>query len=719
MSESVNTEAVPASVGRMLDDEAPVASSEQPALYRVDPLSKIPVSKKYGKLWEGRVRSALSARQLMEEGWDEAIRYYNNSQQEHREGADGRGGNRYFAKRRNPNWSETENIVYANTSAIIPALYMKNPEVEFTTQVEDQKEFVQRVEKLVNALAGRRHAPGLNLKMHAKQAVLSAELCNLGWLEYGYTERKDSLTEAQSTLEALGKELESAKDIKTIKQIEGKLMAVEEELTVAQPAGPWVRYHAPQNIVCGDCSMPDFSDAPWIAVRCFYPTDYLNAKYGDKQEDGSVKSLYAPSHVLCGGSDSTDDVQNFKLFKEGDEAQAYGYGNKMQLQKAQRTMCWRIWDRTSRRVFLYADNDFTWPIWVEADPYGLPDFMPFRAFYFNTSPIGPYARSNVTYYLDQQDGINEIHDEWRRARLDAKENILYDDMFDRDTVEKWLKGAGPSAHGVKVPEGKQLKDMIMPKPNALMAAMPLFDPQRLLQSVDRIGGVSEAMRGAQFKTNTTNKAIESYQTSTSVRLDAKIDAIEDAIGEVLYGIGFLCAQFMTQDEVKNILGAEIAEAWQNIPAADLRGIFNVQTVGGSTQKPTSEAKKRQALEVGKILTQFAQFAPAEVIEITLTLFDEAFDEVTLPENVFDRVKEAAQVALRRGNSDAGPGGAGGGGGAPPAEGGGGDQLAQIAQVVDSMPPEAKVALGNALAKGVPIAEALPTIMQALQQSAPQ
>jgi hypothetical protein len=148
-------------------------------------------------------------------------------------------------------------------------------------------------------------------------------------------------------------------------------------------------------------------------------------------------------------------------------------------------------------------------------------------------------------------------------------------------------------------------------------------------------------------------------------------------------------------------------------------MFNVNTVGGSTQKPTSETKKKQAIDVGKIMGQFVQFAPAEVIEVTLRLLNDAFDEIELPQDIFQRISDAAAVALRRGNSDAGPGT----GGAPPGgeapDGGdpamGEDQLMQIAQLVDSLPPQAKVALGNAMARGVPVTEALPALLEALQQ----
>lgn len=719
------SESIPPNVEKMLNEEAPIAPVDtgQP-LYRVDPTSKVAVSKTYGKLWKSRIDAAQSARKPHIDAGDECIRYYNNSQLDHRDTSrDGRSGNRYFSKRRNNDWSETENIVYANTRAMMPALYTKNPSVELTPTNDDDEEivnYVQLNEELVNKQANIPHAPGLNFKVHAKQAILNAEIVNLGWLEYGYTERSNSMFGVQEQLAELTKQLEDAKDTKTIREVEGKLMALEEQLAVSSPPGSFVCFKPMHDVVTDPAaSLPDFSDCNWQAVREIYPTEYLNARYGEKDENGQVKSLYEPTHVLVAGESAEDEIKNFKLFKTDAEASEYGYTDKESLAKAHRTQCWRIWDKTTRRVFLYAENKWDWPIWVENDPYGLPGFFPRRAVYFNTSPLGAYARSNVTYYLDQQDGINEIHDEFRRARQDIKENILYDSSFSRETLEKWLKGSGPSAHGVEVPDGKSLRDMILEKPNQMLKALPLFDPARLLSSVDRVSGVSDVMRNVQFKTNTTNKAIESYNSTTALRLDEKIDSIEEAFGDVLYGIAFLNAQFMTQEDVSMILGTKKAEAWKNYDAQTLRSMFTCRAVGGSTQKPTSDAKKQQSVEMAKILSQFAQFAPSVVLETTLKLFDEAFDEFHLPEDWAERIIEESKAALNRGNSTGGVSGEGSSGEAGATSGASGGEMEQIASLIDALPPEAKLALGQVLARGVPVAEAVPEILRAASNNSGQ
>ena len=723
MSDSI--EGLPENVAAALDEFAPVELTPEQVgpSYKIDPTSKVPVSKAHGKLWKARIDAACRTAKLHVDSWDECIKYYNNSQQDHRtdsQRAD-MSGNRYFSARRNKIWSETENMVYSNTRAIIPALYAKNPQVEFTCSNEEYRNFIQSVEDVVNTLASMRTTPGLNLKVHAKQAVIAAELTNLAWLEIGYVQRDQSSLGVQEKLDMLAEELLNAEDTKTIVAVEGKLMALEEELDVLTPPGPFVQFHPPHAVINDpDCVLPDFSDAKWRAVKDFYPTAYLNAKYAEKNEEGQYMSLYEPTHVfLAGESKDQDDISSFKLFNKEQAAHEYGYASNAELKKAERTMCWRVYDKTTRRVYLYADNKWDWPIWVENDPYSLPNFFTSEPMYFNTTPMSAYSKSNVAYYLDQQDAINEIHDEFRRARQDIKENILYDAKFDRTSVEAWLKGSSGNAQGVNVPEGKSLKDMILEKPNAMLRAAPLFDLARPMQSIDRISGVSDVLRNVQFKTNTTNKAIENYNSSTAQRLDEKIDAIEDCLGRVLYAVGFLCAQFMTPEQAMQLVGQK-AEGWTQRPAKELQMMFQCQAIGGSTQKPTSAAKKQQALEMADVLSKLGQFAPTVVAETILTLFNGAFDELELPAGAFQRIQEEAQAVLQRGNSvqgaQGGPAPEGPDVGAAPSSN---VNLAEVAAIIDGLPPAAKTALGTAIAQGVPIAEAVPEIVDMLSNATQQ
>ncbi len=148
------------------------APAEAPAVYKAMPDSRIPVSSKRGGVWRSRKDTSQKAMKDLVDAWDEAIRYYNHDQSDHRDGTDANvAGNRHVARRLNERFSSTENIVFSNINAQLPDLYAKNPIVTVTARPSsdldmDEKgdAFARAVEKLVDALFRMKFAPGVNIK---------------------------------------------------------------------------------------------------------------------------------------------------------------------------------------------------------------------------------------------------------------------------------------------------------------------------------------------------------------------------------------------------------------------------------------------------------------------------------------------------------------------------------------------------------------------------
>ena len=62
------------------------------------------------------------------------------------------------------------------------------------------------------------------------------------------------------------------------------------------------------------------NDANWMMIEDMLPTEYINAIYGEEDEDKEeVKSIFEPTHVLTGGGGSDDDKE-FSLFSKKDNA---------------------------------------------------------------------------------------------------------------------------------------------------------------------------------------------------------------------------------------------------------------------------------------------------------------------------------------------------------------------------------------------------------------
>jgi hypothetical protein len=458
------------------------------------------------------------------------------------------------------------------------------------------------------------------------------------------------------------------------------------------------------------------------------PTQYLNAKFAQRKGT-SLISVYKPTHVLRRSGEGSEghnsaemEIANSSLFnddgKEGGAA-AYGYNDEDAFNKACRTKVWWVWDRVTQRCLLYADKDWAWPIWVWDDPYHLQGFFPIYKLQFYTDPEEPMSKGEVTYYLDQQDALNQINSEFKQARQWARRNLFYDkNKVSKDEVEKFIKGDEDVAVGVDVPEGMTLKDMVQSVLPPSMQFLQLFDKAPILEAIDRVSSVQAVMRGTEFKTNTTNQAINQYNSIQQTRTDEKIDAVEDFIGNIAWAIAQMCLQFMTQDEVASLIGDSKAASWKNIDAVQIARSVQMTVVGGSTQKPTAAAKKEQALQMGQVLGQFVNAAPIPVLMVMLNTMRQAFND-TIPDAQWTSIMEALSQQAQQEQQQAQPPQEpqGGGEAAPPeqaAPGGGADPLAQISQLISSLPPEAQEALGSAMAQGVPIQEALPRIMQLVQ-----
>jgi len=232
----------------------------------------------------------------------------------------------------------------------------------------------------------------------------------------------------------------------------------------------------------------------------------------------------------------------------------------------------------------------------------------------------------------------------------------------------------------------------------------LWNKDSAVQAINRISGVMDAMRGEQFKTNTTNQAIEQYNSISGVRLDEKRDAIEDFIGDIMYKVLFLCLQFMDQQTVARLVGsqyADVIQQWRNMTPDEIRTLIVCDVEGGSTQKPTSAAKKAEALQIGQILGQFAS-NPAVVL-VLLRVFEQAFDGIDMTEADWEQLEQLLQSQIQQQQQEQAAAQA------PPGAEQGGQQID---------PQRAQQIVQELVARGMPRDRAIAEVRARMQQAQP-
>ena len=168
MADDYIPEDVETNIDKSLGGSNKKPKKRQPS-YQIVGESKIPVAKAAGKLWKSRLKQAEKINSDITDAWEEAIRYFDNDQTKHRLPTEHAAGNLIGNQRLNNNITETENVVFSNVTTMIPALYARNPEAEFTSTTEGNKRFATILERLVNVIGGRKASPGINLKPNAKR----------------------------------------------------------------------------------------------------------------------------------------------------------------------------------------------------------------------------------------------------------------------------------------------------------------------------------------------------------------------------------------------------------------------------------------------------------------------------------------------------------------------------------------------------------------------
>jgi len=734
MAKQPDTKELDQKINKLVNDgvDVPVeeAENENEPMYRMMAEDRIAVSKKLGPLWKSRKKASLA--KLKNSGelkrWEEAVQYYRNDHHSQKDPHSSDEVGRDIGTRLTTRGKETENIVFANTSSLVPAVYAKNPTVEISADNPEFEEFMKTAERLINALFRIKTAPGINLKPKARRAVINTTLTNEAWMEVGYVEKEMTSDEAIKELETLSKQLMEAKKPAEIKDIEGKLEALESKIDLLSPSSPFAKFKAPHDVLVDtDATMMD--ECRWIMYRDYVPTEMLKALYGKKDaESDEYMSIFKPSHIMKIDEDdlgNEDSENNFSFLRANDEKTHadYGFDDEYSYKRAQRTEVWYVWDKVVRRVYLFNACDWKWPLWVWDDPYQYPDFFPLVRLNFYDDPDGFYARSETLMFLDQQDAINAINNEVAKVRAYITGKVIYNSNVVKDdtVVENFLAGTEQkSALGVNVPLETDMTKLFVPfvPQSAQFLNTVIFDKGRLLEAIDRVSSVTSVMRGVEYKTNTTNKAIESYESTTQTRLDEKIDAVEEFIGEIGTKLLHVCLRNMSRDTVANILGEKDAMVWEEFRSAFLdQGIkFTATVVGGSTLKPTSAVKKQQAVQISQALGQFASAAPVAIL-IALKVMERAFDEVVIRDEDWQMIIQSIEQQLQRGQSapseDApAEGQATGEGGEEPS---GGELIQQMEKLVDSLPDSAKQFLGQMIAQGTPIREAVGQVVQELQQ----
>lgn len=645
-----------------MDDPPSQKGYKAPPAYKIYKDAKIPVSKALGPSLKKKFDASIKAYDFIRQAWQEVLAYYNNNQVK---GATTSTG--HFRR-----GDSTENVVFSNLNMMIPAVCAKAADFAVNTIDSEDKPFSEALRHLLNALFKRRDY--LNAKSKIKKAVGMGLLTNFGVFKIDYTKKDDSRETVIQEMEQLSTELRKAKTKAEVEAVYGKLLALEAQVQVTKKSGPLMEHVYPWHcLVDPNAEDQDGCDGEWMAEPCLISTDYLKARFMEQGEGDEWHLVFKPSHKVAIAEGDTGEIDSgmgaVMQRLSGDETQidAYTDEERLEYQYQYMTECVWWWDKTTRRLYLFLKDDWSFPVWVWEDPLRLSRFFPYFNIPFAFSTGGPISVGETSYILDQQDEINEINKQVAMIRRIVFKYIFYDSETVTpevaEKINKALRGDavddGSSMQGIPVPEGKKLADLLhaLVPPSTQME--PLFNKEPILSSINRLTNTSDALRGVQFKTNTNEAAVQTYQDAVRLSVGAKVDSVEDALSDAGHAIAELCVQFMEQQEVAGIIGAKLAQGWRNMSVEEFNANYSCEVVAGSTEKPNSTFKKKEAVNIAQAVGQFAQAAPGTTLRIMLRVLQQAFSEVVITPDDWASLEQEVMANLSKGDSSGGTGGEGG------------------------------------------------------------
>jgi hypothetical protein len=175
---------------------------------------------------------------------------------------------------------------------------------------------------------------------------------------------------------------------------------------------------------------------------------------------------------------------------------------------------------------------------------------------------------------------------------------------------------------------------------------------------------------------------------------AKIEVVEDVLSDLCKALLEQCCQNMTKQEVVGLVGSKIAEGWANMTLEEYNRRFALDIVPGTSEKPNSVFKKKEAIQVAQAIGQFASAAPMTSMKVALRVLEQAFTEVVIKPEDWDMMEQEMQANMARGNSTGAPAPPQPGQNQPPPGGPGG-----VPPELANLPPEVKQEVVQMKAQG--------------------
>ena len=628
-------------------------AQEEYSSYAIDGAMSIPVTKAMGKLWDARIKDALDAYKTAHDLWDRVIDEYEKCQ-----GLAIKDIENVTNVGEVPTSSVDENIVRDNIRLLMRTTYGRNPDLSFTSLADGTDDFIKALKRTFDFMANKTSAPGFNLKANMRRWILLGHLTNFGILKLRYQEMEGSRDEALKEFAKCEEEINNATDEESIDEILGKLSAMYERLPLMRQRGISLEPSYTKGLLLDPATTDvSLSTCDWAVELVPLDEDFVNATYYQKNEDGELVLNAKPEHKKkYEHRDRADQSKEAVQTEILATVMGSTPSDLDKLRMQNKVLCYRIYDRILKRIYLYRHDDMAYPLHAYQETLGLSRFYPFFLLAFNEPVDSIIQPGEASYYMGFAEEINKTSRKIKQMRDSVFGALLYDStQTDKNEVEKLIKHLNNpnevKAFGVAKPEGmSKISEMLEVFAPPALDMEGLFNTTNIRTTLNKSSGVTDIQQGQQFKTNTTNEAVQFYKQIRNEGTVPIIDTVEEQAEDLAWAICEILVSKYTREEVAEMIGPELGQHFQNMSIEQFNQQYIMEVAAGSIEKPTSEWKKQEAMEIGQVLGQFGSTAPVTITKILLRLFDSAFSDLSIRDSDWTQLEQEAQAQMTKGVS---------------------------------------------------------------------
>jgi hypothetical protein len=552
-----------------------------------------------------------------------------------------------------------ENLVRTTVETLLDYTYMRNPQAEFTSSFKEEDSLKTVLQQAVTALINKKSHPGINLRPKIIKQIIMAHLTNLGCIELCYQSELGSLDQVLQVTEKIKEKIKQETDPEKAAPLYEYLDIIQKDLDHRKYHGIEVKFRSPFAFIFDpDSSTIDLSDSKILMMRDAIDIDYIKAEFMtfDGNEEGTFYFKYDQSQSFNFSAErprtkeATEEQVIADLFPEIDDEQ------RKRKSKNKMPVVW-VYDKTTRLKYLYIEGQWETPLWVYEDEMKLSRFFPFFFLAFSTPLQSIVQAGEVEHYKDFQTEINSINAQETFARRLAFSTYLYDaNAVDKEEVQKLFKTLHSSTNpfeilGIKLKDSdKTLQEVLEPFKLPSTQFKEIFNKEGLINSMNKITRITDAMRGAEFRTNTTNDAIAEYSEFANNRIESLTDKIEESVSELLWSISELLVSLIPEHQIAQLLPEEAIDEFTSMTVQEFNQNYTLQVVAGSTEKPTSIAKKKEATSIIQMLGQFGTAAPKTVLGMVTRLLRDVFSRNYVSDKDLENLEAEGNAAMQKGIS---------------------------------------------------------------------